>query len=395
MQFVSLKPQAPKSLDELFAGDDLGLFADIKPPKKSTASSPLENKFLEIVAFVEKYQREPSNKGELNEKSLARRLEAIRNNAEHCKQLAKFDRLQLLTPKVKQPESLDDIFSDDTLGLLDIGDSSILDLVHITPKERVTNYEGELVGERSKCENFAQYQPLFAQLHSLIGTPNIHTEKQKSEDIKQGEIFILQGLLCFVVSKQEEDRQSVRKNSRLRIIFENGTESNMLSRSLYSALLKDEMSKKVMFTQQEDADRYFADLFGRKTGYIYVVKLKTSKTELAHYRNLYKIGFTSTTVEERIKHCENDIAFLESAVQPVLAFECYSLNPHKLETLLHEVLRAQKIQLTLISKKGLAYQPKEWFDIPLNTIEQVVEHLIDGSIGEYRMDNVRGILVQK
>ena len=107
------------------------------------------------------------------------------------------------------------------------------------------------------------------------------------------------------------------------------------------------------------------------------------------------IGFTSTTVEERIKHCENDIAFLESAVQPVLAFECYSLNPHKLETLLHEVLRAQKIQLTLISKKGLAYQPKEWFDIPLNTIEQVVEHLIDGSIGEYRMDNVRGILVQK
>lgn len=74
MQFVSLKPQAPKSLDELFAGDDLGLFADIKIPKKNTVSSPLENKFLEIVAFVEKYQREPSNKGELNEKSLARRL---------------------------------------------------------------------------------------------------------------------------------------------------------------------------------------------------------------------------------------------------------------------------------------------------------------------------------
>ncbi|OOF87449.1 GIY-YIG nuclease family protein [Rodentibacter ratti] len=395
MKLSSLKHNIPKTLDELFENDDLGLFSDISPSKKLTISSPLENNFLEIIDFVEKYHRQPSNEGELKEKSLARKLDAIRKNVDYCKELAKFDRFGLLSIQEKKPENLEEIFLDDTLGLLDINDSSILDLVHITPKAKVSGYEGELIGERKECQDFERYKLIFQYLHSLIGTSYIQTDKQKSENIKPGEIFILQGLLCIVIDKQEEQRQSSRKNSRLRIIFENGTESNMLSRSLYKALLKDEMSKKIMFKRQEEADRYFADLFGKKTGYIYVVKLKTPKSELAHFKNLYKIGFTSGTIEERLKNSENDIAFLESQVQAVMSFECYSLNPHKLEILLHEFLHAQKIQLSLISKNGLMYQPKEWFDVPLNTVEQVIEKLIDGSIGEYRINNITSSLIKR
>ena len=128
---------------------------------------------------------------------------------------------------------------------------------------------------------------------------------------------------------------------------------------------------------------------------IYVVKLKKPKAELADYHHLYKIGFTSTTVEERIKNSENDIAFLESAVIPVVAFKCYELNPHKLEILLHEFLYAQRIQLTLISKNGFSYQPKEWFNIELESIETIIEKLISGNIKEYRIDNTNSKVIKR
>lgn len=403
MKLDALKLHKPQNLAEIFANDEFGLFANIKPKAQTNVSFTLLNNFREIEAFVEKHNREPQNSATapMSEKQLARRLKSMRENTENCKTLAEYDRLQLLDKSIsieppKVINTLEDIFQSDEFGLLEIGDTSILDLVHVQPSQTpVNHYEGELTGSRTSCENFEIYQPVFALLHSRLKDKLIITDRQKSEDIKKGDIFILQGLLCIVVDKQEEARQSERKNSRLQIIFENKTKSNMLARSLYSILRKDEMSKKILFRSEKDTQYYHSLLFGKKTGYIYIVKLQSPKLELAQYHHLYKIGFTSTTVEERICNCENDVAFLESAVIPVMAFECYSLNPHKLETLLHEFLHAQKVKLTLISKNGRSYQPSEWFNVELNVIESIVEKLLDGTISQYRMNNISGKLTTK
>ena len=367
MKLSITKPQ-PQTLEEIFENDEFGLFSDIKAKKVKPEHHTLLNNFREIEDFVEKYQREPSNQGNITEKQLARRLTNLRNDPEKCKVLRDFDRLQLLQAKkidvenIREPKNLAEVFEADPFGLLDIGDTDILNLVHIQPKNQIR----------------------------LLKTKSVTTKRHETENVEKGDCFILQGLLACVVDKNEEDRQSDRKNFRLRIIFENGTQSNMLSRSLTRALYKDEMSKRILFTEEVNRNHYLNLLFGKHTGYIYVVKLKEPKAELADYHHLYKIGFTSTTVEERIKNSENDIAFLESTVIPVVAFKCYELNPHKLEILLHEFLYAQRIQLTLISKNGSAYQPQEWFNAELESIETAIEKLLQGTINEYRMDNTTG-----
>lgn len=398
---LNIATPKPQTLEEIFENDEFGLFSDIKAKKVKPEHQTLFNNFREIEDFVEKYQREPSNQGNITEKQLARRLANLRNDPEKCKILLDFDRLQLLQAKkidaenVREPKNLAEVFEADPFGLLDIGNTDILNLVHIQPQSKISRYEGEVVGSRSECLDFERYQPVFSLLHQLLKDKSIITEKQKTENIEKGDCFILQGLLACVVDKNEEDRQSDRKNFRLRIIFENGTESNMLSRSLSVALYKDEMSKRIMFADEANRNRYFNLLFGKRTGYIYVVKLKTPKIELKHYLHLYKIGFTSTSVKERIKNSKNDIAFLESDVIPVVTFECYELNPHKLEILLHEFFYAQRLQLTLISKNGSSYQPQEWFNVELESIETTIEKLLQGTINEYRMDNTTGRIIRK
>lgn len=402
------KPPVPKSLDELFADDPFGLFADVQPKKAALPSDPLSQRFAEILDFVEKYGREPTNEGELNEKVLARSLAKIRQDDEFCKKLAEFDRLHLLSPPptplqaVENTEknaedlpSLDDILNNDVFGLLDMGDSSILDLQHITPQPQkaINGYEGEETGKRSICQDFERFKPIFRQLHSLLANKKLVAQTEVSEKVEKGDLFILQGMFCFVVEKQFEERRSQKENYRLRVIFENGTQSNMLARSLSRAVQKDETGKRLMFVQESDYQAYREQLFGKLSGYIYVAKLSQPKAELAEYPNLYKIGFTGSTVEERLKGCEDDIAFLESRVEKVMSFTCFNCDPHKLESLLHGFLAPRKLQLSLVGKNGQIYQPQEWFDIPLETVQQAVLRILDGTIGGCRLDRLSGKLV--
>ncbi|WP_439294148.1 GIY-YIG nuclease family protein [Lonepinella sp. BR2882] len=383
------------TLDEIFDNDDFNLFGNVKALVSHTIENTLINNFNEIVAFFEKHQREPDSTGHLDEVRLARRLNNIRKNPDSCEKLAEFDRFGLLCEKKKSIDSLDDIFSDDSLGLLDLPNQEILQLVNVSPQYKVKNTIDDPVGTRSVCDEFEKFSPIFQFIQNLMDDKQMISKRQKTESVGVGDIFILQGLLCFVVNKQDEERQSERKTYRLRIIFSNGTESNMLSRSLSVALYKDEASRRLMFKDENHRNSYYSQLFNKRTGYIYVAKLVNPKPELVNYRDLYKIGFTTNTVEERLQNCENDIAFLESKVVPVVRFECYALNPHRLETLLHEFLYAQRLQLTLISKTGFAYKPKEWFNVKLETIEQVIEALLNGTTSQYRMNNITCELVIK
>ncbi|OOR93208.1 hypothetical protein B0181_00770 [Moraxella caviae] len=285
---------------------------------------------------------------------------------------------------------------------MDLGDVSLFKGKFAQHKRKLNIVKEERVGKRYPCPNFADYQASFEALRQALKTGSaVRSDVIRERSIEVGDCFVLQGLLCIVVAKNAENRQNKRSNYRLRIIFENGIESDMLQSSLSVALYRDELGRSIAFNDENARTAWLERQFGVRpeakiNGYLYVAQLQKAKTELSHYPHLYKIGFTRTKPELRIAECENDVAFLESAVKIVLDFAIPApFEPHKLETLIHQFLQAQRLNIGLISKNGLAYQPNEWFAVPLQTIEFAVENILSGEIGKYRVDNTTGCVVEK
>ena len=226
-----------------------------------------------------------------------------------------------------------------------------------------------------------------------------HFEHLKTEQkLQKGELFLLGGQLCYIAEVVEaEARKSSRANFRLRLIYENATESNMLMRSLARAVYKDPNGRKVMMQRPSENSDLLSDgqCRGEVTGWLYVAALQESKPELAAYQYVHKIGFTTTTVAARLADSANDIAFLESEVKPVLAFECRNINPHTFESLLHAFFYGRRLNLTLTAKNGQSYRPHEWFDVSLADIEAAAGYIAAGTINRYRVDQTTGRIVAK
>ncbi|UTG73215.1 GIY-YIG nuclease family protein [Neisseria subflava] len=396
------------SLDDIFNHDDLGLLADVKPiTAKADADAMVLQTFGEVESFFRRHGRLPNKDGNLDEKILDRKWQALLNNKQHCETLRQYDTLNLLRPsekteccKAENVVTLEDIFNNDDLNLLDVGNTDIFRIEHI--QQRTINgapYTDEDNAVRQPCTDFWRFEAWFKQIHHMLKHGKAHFERLKTETFLQpGDVFLLHGALCYVADFAEtEDRKSTRGNRRLRVIYENGTESNILTRSLARAVYKDENGKKVMLADTEALPDILTahnqpDLV---TGHLYIVKLLQPKPQLAAYKNLYKIGFTTDTVENRIANAESDTAFLESKVVPVLSFECRNINPHTFERLLHAFFAAQKLNIRLIGKDGKSYIPNEWFDVGLDVIEKAAEYIVNGTINQYRMDNTTGKIVQK
>jgi hypothetical protein len=396
------------SLDDIFNHDDLGLLADVKPvTAKADENAMVLQTFKEVESFFRRHGRLPNNDGNLDEKILDRKWQALLNNKQHCETLRQYDTLNLLRPsekteccKAENVVTLEDIFNNDDLNLLDVGNTDIFRMEHIP--QRAANgspYEDENNAVRKPCTDFWRFEAWFKQIHHMLKHGEAHFERLKTETFLQpGDVFLLHGALCYVADFAEtEDRKSTRGNRRLRVIYENGTESNILTRSLARAVYKDGNGKKIMLSSAE----LLPDILTANspqdlvTGQLYVVRLLQPKPEFATYRNLYKIGFTTGTVEARIADAENDTAFLESKVVPVLSFECRNINPHTFERLLHAFFAAQRVNIRLIGKNGKIYIPHEWFDVELDVIEKAAEYIINGTINQYRMNNTTGKIVPK
>ena len=396
------------SLDDIFNHDDLGLLADVKPiAAKANADAMVLQTFGEVESFFRLHGRLPNKDGNLDEKILDRKWQALLNNKQHCETLRQYDTLNLLRSsektkccKAENVVTLEDIFNNDDLNLLDVGNTDIFRMEHIP--QRAANgspYEDENNAVRKPCTDFWRFEAWFKQIHHMLKHGEAHFERLKTETFLQpGDVFLLHGALCYVSDFAEtEDRKSTRGNIRLRVIYENGTESNILTRSLARAVYKDGNGKKIMLSSAE----LLPDILTANspqdlvTGQLYVVRLLQPKPEFATYRNLYKIGFTTGTVEARIADAENDTAFLESKVVPVLSFECRNINPHTFERLLHAFFAAQRVNIRLIGKNGKIYIPHEWFDVELDVIEKSAEYIINGTINQYRMNNTTGKIVPK
>jgi hypothetical protein len=381
-----------KSLEDIFGDDPFGLL-NVKPSQSPiNEDTRLIATFQEVNEFYEKNKREPRLGYAISEHQLYTRLKSIRENPAKAEALKEFDRFGLLPYTQRKVTSIGDILNDNEFGLLNDDDQGLFDLKHIPKQTSMPDY----IAQRKPCKDFKDFEGKFIQCQLDLAHERRKLYPFKNEQqIGEGYFFVLKGVLLYVanVGNKEPDKNG-KVNARLRCIFENGTESDMLLRSLAAEMYKD--GRRV--TEHEDK---LLDGFDgitnedEEAGYIYILKSKSDKPEIKQLNNLYKIGFSKINVEERVKYASQDPTYLMADVRIVMSYKCYNLNPRKFESLIHNFFGVACLNIDVFDKKGSRYIPREWFVVPLHVVEQAITLIINGEILKYCYDIINEEIIKK
>lgn len=378
-----------KDLLDFINDDELGLLDIEKKPIPLTPDDRLSESFVEINEFFSVNGMEPKTGGEIHEHKLASRLKHIRENKEQQDLLKKFDVHGFLNSKVKEIETVGDIFADDALDLLSFEDSSVFDIKNV-PEIRQDRSDPDFVAKREICANFDQYEHLFAQVQRDLknGTKKLATFVES--EMKQGDFFVLSGVLIYLEEIYDPYRGNSQKiNRRTRCIYENGTESNSLLRSLGKRLSESGYAVK----DNENLPSIYDE--DSETGYIYVLKSQSNNPRIATTKNLFKVGFSTTIVEERIKNAEQDPTYLMAPVSIVATYRCFNMNPQRFERLIHRFFNEVCLDVEITDNAGKNYLPKEWFIAPITVIDQAIDLIIKGEIVNFSYDKEQMAIVKK
>jgi len=255
------------------------------------------------------------------------------------------------------------------------------------------------IAQRTPCRDFDRFEGLFSGAKSEVREGHSETVRfAKGAQIQEGDFFILDGVMCLVdkIGEKNEGVGHARHNPRIRVVFDNETESNLLLHSFARALYKDPNGRRILM----DPDRVFDNGQGlshhdRRKGVLYILSSKSANPELAAMRDLYKIGYTEEELEKRIAGAQRSSTYLEAPVTVEATYDCFGVSPRAVERLVHAMLSSQKLNVTLTDHQGRRYRPREWFCVDLETAKAVVERIADGTISNYRIDGVSGRLVAK
>lgn len=383
-----------KKLQDIFDNDPLGLL-DVKPlAAVRNEDNILVSKFQEIIDFYQQNQRLPLENNGVNEHTLYSRLSDFRETESKRKVLEQYDEFGLLVPVEKKVFTIDDILNEDPLGLLDEDDMGLFDFELVQrPDERAST---DFVARRKPCPDFENYQSRFKEVQEDLKRGNRSIIDFKLGNLKEGAYYLHNGVLFYLekinITKNDHyrpDGTRVRTDGRTRCIFENGTESNMLKRSVEKILYANGNAiTEKNETSIEQFDNHFSGITDedKESGFIYILKSKSDKSEIKAIKHLYKIGFSTTTVEERIKNAAQEPTYLMDEVRIVMTYKCFNMNTHKLELLLHNFFGNSCLNVDVFDALGNRHTPREWFIAPLGIIEQAVQLIISGDIVKYRYD---------
>jgi hypothetical protein len=363
-------------------------------PLKTSSRTPREERmiagFEDILRFYHTHGHAPRH-GEdrdIFERLYAVRLEQLRRLPEAPALLAELDTPGLLSGVATTQTNLDDLDEDALLAELGISDehadqNDITVLRHV--RSSVEKRAAEEIADRTPCADFDQFQPLFEQVErELKAGIRITLRFGRDTSIVSGNYFILGGQLAYVAEVGETIKApNGESDARLRVIYANGTESNLLRRSLQRALYKDETGRRL-------TDPDMGPLFGDapepddiETGTIYVLRSLSSHPFIAEHRDLiHKIGVTGGKVETRIAHAEKDATYLLADVEVVATYTLHNMNRTKLENIIHRVFGAAQLDLVIEDRFGNPVKPREWFLVPLPVIDEAVQRIRDGSVTE-------------
>ncbi len=395
-------------MDRKFTAEDDALLAElgiVVDPKKAAARTPREERiiagFEEIQRFVETHGRAPRHgeDGDIFERLYAVRLDRIREQDDCRALLSPFDHQDLLrhSPEAASP-SLDDMDDDALLVELgvEVGAPDIGELRHV--RSSAEKRASEEIATRRKCEDFETFRPLFEQVQKELDAGLRETRPLGIQaDIEPGRFFIVGGQKAYVAEMGEEFTQTYGdRDARLRVIFDNGTENNMLRRSLQRALHKDEKGRRILETS---AGPLFADVTAdgdEASGTIYVLRSKADVPFVAENRALvHKIGVTTSKVETRIVGARLDPTFLMAEVEIVATYRLYNIDRAKLEKLIHRIFAPARLDIEIEDRFGNPVVPREWFLVPLDAIDDAVEKVREGTITRYRYDASSASLVAR
>ena len=397
-------------LDELRSELD-----DFAKPAKAGAGSAKEQRiiagFEEIERFVEEHGRLPQH-GEdrdIFERIYAVRLDRLRASPECRAALEGRDPRGLLGSTTQDAKSsvvkedaatyrvsvtADEVPSDDELlAALGAGETSggdITELKHV--RTAAEKRAAEEIAQRTPCEDFEKFKPLFERVEKEIRTGLVQTQPITAENRGVGEkdFFILNGIIVHVAEVGEPLKITASEvDRRLRIIFANGTESNLLLRSLQRAFYDDPAARRVVVSKDAAQLTFGGELEADdvEAGTIYVLRSKSDNPFIAANREvIHKIGVTGGDVKARIANAKKDPTYLLADVEIVATYKLANINRKRLEALLHRFFASARLDLELKDRFGFDVTPREWFLVPLGVIQDAIGKLMEGTIQNYRYD---------
>lgn len=365
--------------------------------KREGSRTPREERiiagFEEIQRFVTEHGRPPQHGEERDifERLYAVRLERLRELDDARTLLASLDHQGLLSAGPLTGESIrDDMDDDELLSQLGVdvpAAAGITDLRHV--RTAAEKREAEEIANRDRCEDFDRFKPLFDGVQQELTAGLRQTKRfERKSEIGVGRFYILGGQKAYVAAMEEPlANEHGNIDARLRVIFDNGTESNLLMRSLQKALQQDPTGRRIvepsagpLFTDQnEEGDE--------ASGTVYVLRSKSDHPIVAAHRGvLHKIGVTGGNVVRRIANARLDPTFLMAEVEVIATYELFNINRTRLENLIHRIFDPARLDIEIKDRFGNPVVPREWFLVPLFAVDEAVEKIKDGTITNYVYD---------
>lgn len=391
-----------------FTDDDDALLAELgveAESKKASSRTPREERviagFEEIQRFVEQHGRAPEH-GEghdIFERLYAVRLDRLREQADCRAVIEPLDHQGLLAGVEPAPAgSLDDLDDDELLAQLgvDAEAGEITDLRHV--RSAAEKRAAEEIANRQKCEDFETFKPLFEQVQKELSGGLRQTRRfERKSEIAPGRFYILGGQKAYVATMEQPNvNEHGNIDARLRVIFDNGTESNLLMRSLQKALQQDPAGRRIV---EPSAGPLFADQNeegDEASGIVYVLRSKSDHPVVTAHRDvLHKIGVTGSDVARRLANAKLDPTFLMAEVEVVATYELFNINRTRLENLIHRIFGPARLDIEIKDRFGQPVIPREWFLVPLFVIDEAIEKIRDGTITGYAYDPKIARLAQR
>ena len=391
-----------------FTDDDDALLAELGvevEAKRVGSRTPQQERviagFEDIQRFVDEHGHAPRHgeSHDIFERLYAVRLDRIAQLPECLDLVGSSDHQGLLTGlAAASSDETDDLDDDALLAELGVDGelSEITELRHV--RSSAEKRAADEIANRERCADFASFKPLFEQVQRDLdqGIRTARKFERKSE-IEPGRFFILGGQKAYVAEKGKvEINASGNSDARLRVIFDNGTESNLLMRSLQKALTSDEAGRRI---DEPVAGPLFADQpqdGDAASGTIYVLRSMSDHPMVAAHRELvHKIGVTSNGVKQRIAGARMQPTFLLADVEVVATYELFNINRSKLENLIHRIFEPARFDVEILDRFGRPVVPREWFMVPLFVVDEAVERIRDRTIVDYRYDPASAKLVKQ
>lgn len=382
--------------------EELGVEAETERQGSRTAQEErIIAGFEEIQRFVARHGRAPQH-GEgrdIVERLYAVRLDRLRELDRFSAVLKSLDHQELLSAMepgtAVDPDSLDDDELLAQLGEEAATTAGITELRHV--RSAAEKRAAEEIANRQKCEDFDGFQPLFEQVQKELDTGLRQTRRfERKSEIAPGRFYVVGGQKAYVATMEEPFTNEQGKiDARLRVIFDNGTESNLLMRSFQKALQQDPAGRRIVDPSSGPLFADHGESGDEASGTVYVLRSRSDHPVVAANRDvLHKIGVTGGDIERRIANARLDPTFLMADVEVIATYHLFNINRSKLENLVHRVFERARVDIEIKDRFGNPVAPREWFLVPLFAVDEAVERIKDGSITSYTYDPKAAALIR-